>query len=88
MTDIQKAFLGDKDAAKRLTDAGVLLPCCGKEPNLHHFMGLGAWAIECLVNGHIHNTTLCNSEYEARLAWNTRAPILSAEEVEMLEGMG
>ena len=24
---------------------------------------------------------------EARLAWNTRAPILSAEEMEMLEGM-
>lgn len=23
---------------------------------------------------------------EARLAWNTRAPILSAEEMEMLEG--
>ena len=24
----------------------------------------------------------------ARLAWNTRAPILSAEEMEMLEGIG
>ena len=24
---------------------------------------------------------------EARLAWNTRAPILSEEEMEMLEGM-
>ena len=24
---------------------------------------------------------------EARLSWNTRAPILSAEEMEMLEGM-
>ena len=24
---------------------------------------------------------------ESRLAWNTRAPILSAEEMEMLEGM-
>ena len=24
---------------------------------------------------------------EARLAWNTRAPILSAEEMEMLEGL-
>lgn len=26
-------------------------------------------------------------KYEARLAWNTRAPILSAEEMEMLEGI-
>lgn len=27
------------------------------------------------------------ADYETRLAWNTRAPILSAEEMEMLEGM-
>ncbi len=27
------------------------------------------------------------TEPKARLAWNTRAPILSAEEMEMLEGM-
>lgn len=27
------------------------------------------------------------ADIEARLAWNTRAPILSEEEVEMLEGM-
>ena len=26
-------------------------------------------------------------KYEARLAWNSRAPILSEEEMEMLEGM-
>lgn len=32
MTDMQKAILGDKEAARRLTNAGVLLPCplCGK----------------------------------------------------------
>ena len=30
MTDEQKAMLGDHEAAKRLTDAGVLVPCmCG-----------------------------------------------------------
>ncbi len=27
MDDIKRALLGDKEAAKRLTDAGVLLPC-------------------------------------------------------------
>ena len=32
------------------------------------------------------HTGLCKSEREARLAWNTRAPILSAEEMERLEG--
>ena len=85
MDDIKLAMLGSKEAAKRLTDAGVLLPCCGKAPNFHHFVGLGAWAVECSVNGHIHNTTLCSSEYESRLAWNTRAPILSESELKKLE---
>ena len=84
MDDIKLAQLGNKEAAKRLTDAGVLVPCCGEAPKLHCFMGLRAWAVECSVNGHIHNTPLCDSEHEARLAWNTRAPILSAEEMEML----
>ena len=86
MTDIVKAMLGDHEAAKRLTNAGVLVSCCGAAPNLRRFMGLKAWAVECSVNGHIHNTPLCDSEYKARLARNTRAPILSAEEMEILNG--
>ena len=35
----------------------------------------------------IRRALLGDKEAAARLAWNTRAPILSAEEVEMLEGM-
>ena len=33
MDDIKRAMLGDQEAAKRLTDAGVLLPCahCGND---------------------------------------------------------
>lgn len=33
MNDIKLAMLGSKEAAKRLTDAGVLLPCphCGND---------------------------------------------------------
>ena len=85
MDDIKLAMLGTGEAAKRLTEQGVLLPCCGAAPNLRRFMGLKAWAVECSVNGHIHNTPLCDSEYKARLAWNTRAPILSAEELKKLE---
>lgn len=87
MDDIKRALLGDHEAAKRLTDAGVLLPCCGVQPILHRFEPLNCYGIECGKNGHIHNTSFCDSEYEARLAWNTRAPILSAEEMEMLEGL-
>ena len=82
--DVRAALRGDREAAKRLTEQGVLLSCCGKSPKLNCFMGLGAWSVECSVNGHIHNTALCDSEYEARLAWNTRAPILSAEEMERM----
>lgn len=37
--DISAAMLGDNEAAKRLTDAGVLLPCpwCGKTPKVTSF---------------------------------------------------
>lgn len=84
MDDIKLAMLGNKEAAKRLTEAGVLLPCqfCG---------GKGRWAalfddwVECVDCG--ARGPLCETEYRARLAWNTRTPILSAEEMEMLEGM-
>ena len=35
MTDEKRALLGDHEAAKRLTDAGVLVPCpmCGATMN-------------------------------------------------------
>ena len=84
--DVRAALLGDHEAAKRLTEAGVLIPCsaCG-DIN----------AKICYVCGdHFGMCKTCggtgpfkNTEYDARLAWNTRAPILSAEEMEMLEGM-
>ena len=86
MNDIKLAMLGNKEAAKRLTDAGIMIPCpgCGKQ-NIKmryvcgdHFSG----CVECGWTG-----PMKNSECEARLAWNTRAPIPSAEEIEMLEGM-
>lgn len=33
LTDIQRAMLGDHDAAARLTERGVLIPCCGNPPD-------------------------------------------------------
>lgn len=84
LTDEKRALLGNHEAAKRLTDARVLVPCpgCG-ESN----------AKICYVCGdHFEMCKTCgwtgpfrNSEYDARLAWNTRAPILSAEEMEMID---
>ena len=84
MDDIKLAMLRNKEAAKRLTEAGVLVPCpgCGESS-----------AKICYVCGdHFGMCKTCgwtgpfrNAEYEARLAWNTRAPILSESEMEMLD---
>ena len=85
LSDEKRALLGDHEAQVRITKRGELLPCCGEVPELKFIEGIKAWVVECSVNGHIHNTGFCDSEYAARLVWNTRAPILSAEEVEMLD---
>ena len=84
MDDIKLALLGNKEAAKRLTEAGVLLKCPWrngdrKETN-NSAVGYWVFCFDCDADG----PTSAN-EYEARLAWNTRVPILSAEEMEMLD---
>ena len=80
---IKRALLGDHEAAKRLTDAGVMVPCLwchGKHIVLKEFGLMCFVCADCAAYGPSRKT-----ENEARLAWNTRAPILSAEEMEMLE---
>lgn len=83
---IKLAMLGSKEAAKRLTDVGVLVPCawCGmqanRKPKLAGY-GKSRW-VHCPECG---SSSKPESDVKsARLAWNTRAPILSAEEMEML----
>ena len=92
MTDERKALLGDHEAAKRLTDSGVLLPCphCGAEAKMQRICGIRGFFFNPTVKR--PTCTKCGatmfawfSEYKSRLAWNTRAPILSAEEMEMLD---
>lgn len=84
MDDIKLAMLGNKEAAKRLTEKGVLLACpfCGGEAFVSG-QGNRKWVEcdKCWVEG----PTMGNS-YDARLAWNTRAPILSESELKKLEG--
>lgn len=84
--DIKIALLGDHEAAKRLTDAGVLVPCpmCGELPRITREFESGYFWYECPCGV---ETGACQTEYEAMLIWNTRAPILSVEEMEMLEGI-
>lgn len=89
LSDEKRALLGDHEAAKRLTDAGVLLPCpmCegqAKVRNERYYqpnVRRNVICMKCFTNSGWYKT-----EHEARLAWNTRAAILSAEEMEMLNG--
>ena len=80
---IKLAMLGNREAAKRLTDAGVLVPCpwCGaEERDIRSSNSFWCWCRKCNLAGPIRKT-----EQEARLAWNTRAPILSESEMEVLD---
>lgn len=87
LDDKTLALLGDREAAERLTAAGVLLECpfCGENGMPRNFGGDGAKWVSC-------SACCCDGAigYTKRNAiqnWNTRAPILSAEEMEMQEGM-
>ena len=81
-SEIRLALLGDHEAAKRLTDAGVRIPCrCGAKGEIITMAKYGEnrWKPAVIRCPKCH--------YEACLTdWNTRAPILSAEEMEMLDG--
>ena len=83
MDDVKLAQLGDKEAAKRLTDAGVLVPCpfCGGEAMVEYdTIEPFEYVVFCGDCGVM--TTTSEDEQVARLAWNTRAPILSSEQME------
>ena len=97
--DMKRALLGDHEAAKRLTEAGVLLPCmCGGKAGIVCFEKRGAPSGDM---GYLASIKCRDCWMELRrwalkkkwakdsalFAWNTRTPILSAEEMEMLEGM-
>lgn len=88
MDDIKLALLGNKEAAKRLTDAGVLLPCpwCNKVPGdddlIGHWQGYTLYH-QCKQVGPMRVNG--KTRYKVCLAWNTRAPVLSAKEMEMID---
>lgn len=89
MLELEKrALLGDHEAARQLTDAGVLLQCpfCGGDAMVEYdTMEPFEYAVFCGDCGVM--PTASEDERVARLAWNTRAPVLKDEEMEMLEGM-
>ena len=102
MDDVTLALQGNKEAAKRLTDAGVLVPCpyCGGKPTTR--IRVKAECIEMEVKcfncgtNKFYQVEICDTEFnkltsgmtQAIKAWNTRAPILSESELKKLCGGG
>lgn len=88
MDEVRLALLGDKAAQERLTDSGVLVPCahCGKQgyisvdPECEPDSMGRKWAYTVVCGTCCSTSGLCYSADMARLAWNTRAPILTPEE--------
>lgn len=80
MTDIQRAMLGDHEAAARLTEQGVLLPCphCGNPSPTRG--PCWVYCEQCLTYG-----PLSKPCYKRTQEWNTRAPLLTPEQIERLE---
>ena len=92
MDDIKLALLGDHEAAKRLTDAGVMIPCpkCGGQAEVYEYPGEDweqPYTAKCKKNDCFWIGKDFPTKKLAIREWNTRAPILSADEMEMLEGM-
>lgn len=90
---IKLAMLGDKAAQERMTERGELLPCAhcrGKmaifyddeaiKDSMGRKWGWSATCVECCAS-----TGLCFSKKQAIAANNTRAPILTPEELEGLK---
>lgn len=92
MTDEKAALLGDKEAARRLTEAGVLIPCpkCGRPGEVYEYPGEDwsqPYTAKCKKNDCFWIGKDYPTKKQAIREWNTRAPILSKIEMERLEGM-
>lgn len=92
MDEIRRALLGDKEAKDALTERYELLPCpfCGSEAHLFVQNGVRVMCPKCnasskiLVDGRGPRGITGNATKAVVRAWNTRAPIPSAEEMDEL----
>ena len=94
ITDKERAMLGDRAAQERITERGELLPCpfCKCNPALEE--GFGSFDYRCNTDGCRGSSyssygddggdLTYSSEYEARKAWNTRAPLLTPTQMALL----
>lgn len=87
MDDSKLSMLGNREAAKRLTETGVLVPCphCKGRAVLVEgtLQASGKYSVVC--GECFCATTWCILKEDAIGRWNTRAPILSAREMDMLD---
>ena len=88
MTDVQKAMLGDKEEADRLTEKGELLPCpfCEGLPRVVEddfpYPGYNVFCENCGVM-----ISASGDKKFAVSVWNTRPQLLTKEQIEALERM-
>lgn len=95
--NVKLALLGNHEAAKRLTEKGVLLGCpwCGGEvsivnydPRLYRPSRNHTYAIVCsecdiMFGWDVDYGGRFDTEDEARLAWNTRVAVEMEEEAQL-----
>ena len=100
MDDVRAALRGDHEAAKRLTDAGYFkasgdlalcrCPFCGSEDVVYerylHTAGY-RWRVVCTSCMASIDPGYAQQRSTVQQLWNTRAPILSSREMEILEGL-
>lgn len=86
LDDKTLAALGDRDAQDRITKRGELLPCpfCGCEGVMRGEGTHVKW-IQC--ERCLSETGTEDTEEDAIYEWNTRAPILTPEQIKRLEEM-
>ena len=87
MDDVMRAMLGDHEAAERLTERGDLIPCsCGSNGRYIHRQDMG-YKVACdgVICG--NETLWFGDKKTAAHVWNTRAPLLTAAQMEALERM-
>ncbi|OUQ16779.1 hypothetical protein B5E80_18870 [Flavonifractor sp. An135] len=84
MDDKTLALLGDSAAAERLTERGELLGCPSCKSQDIRMMVAGDMVCP-ICNDCCYAGTFKRGERNARIAWNTRAPILTPIRMALLQ---
>ena len=92
MDDVKRALRGDHEAEKRLTEAGVLIPCprCGGPAEVYEYPREDweqPYTAKCKKNDCFWIGKDFPTRKQAIREWNTRAPILSSREWDLTESI-